>query len=277
MAELAQPAETGAADRCVRRIRLENELHGPEGAAYLRLLMSLGPRAVKRKAIEALAEFTADGVYPPEWVTSIGRPTPGQAWRLYDVTGDREVIAVTYRYEDAEHTLLFAIDLVELPLVGVILVGDDADGMIRPCETISSPGNASSRSRRPRPGGASNQHSPGPRRSGLSIQTNLDPVPAAGQSRLRRLPSDDPGEAVVTRPPTVPPPLTSSCAAPTVPTPATRRPRGSGRRFSPGTAAGYPASRLPRSARQGSPPCCSRTFRARSRCRRGSATAWGRR
>ena len=31
-----------------------NELNGPEGAAYLRLLISLGPRAVKRAASEAI-------------------------------------------------------------------------------------------------------------------------------------------------------------------------------------------------------------------------------
>jgi hypothetical protein len=96
-----------------------NELYGPEGSAYLRLLLSLGPRAVKRAASAALAELTADDVYPPDWVTSIGKPAPGQAWRLYDVAGDREVVVATYRYGDAEHALLVSIDLAELPLAGL--------------------------------------------------------------------------------------------------------------------------------------------------------------
>jgi hypothetical protein len=174
------------------------ELHGPEGAAYLRLLMSLGPRAVKRKASEALAEFTADGVYPPEWVTSIGRPTPGQAWRLYDVTGDREVIAVTYRYEDAEHTLLFAIDLVELPMVGMILVGDDADGMreslgehVEPWERYGQITVAEARRHiEPALARAEEERALSPDEPSILF------LPLA-RSRVRRLPSDDAGKAVV--------------------------------------------------------------------------------
>jgi len=174
------------------------ELHGPEGAAYLRLLMSLGPRTVKRKASEALAEFTADGVYPPEWVTSIGRPTPAQAWRLYDVTGDREVIALTYRYEDAAHTLLFAIDLVELPVVGMILVGDDADGMkenlgdhVEPWERYEQITMAEARRHiEPALARAEEERALGP------DETSILFLPLA-KSRLRRLPSDDAGKAVV--------------------------------------------------------------------------------
>lgn len=107
------------------------QMAGPAASAYLRLLLSMGSRVVKRAASEALAELTEEGVYPPEWVTSIGRPTPERAWRLYDVTGDREVIVVTYRYEDAEHALLVAIDLVELPTVELITLGDDAENMIK--------------------------------------------------------------------------------------------------------------------------------------------------
>ena len=38
----------------------------PEAAAaFLRLLMALGPRAVKREASDALADLTGDGIYPP--------------------------------------------------------------------------------------------------------------------------------------------------------------------------------------------------------------------
>src|SRR5512142_1481365 len=60
----------------------------PDGAALLRLLMAMGTAATKRAASRALAELTGEGVYPPEWVTEIGKVTPDRAWRRYDVFGD---------------------------------------------------------------------------------------------------------------------------------------------------------------------------------------------
>jgi hypothetical protein len=51
----------------------------PEQAAFLRLLVALGTRAVKREASEELAGLAAEEVYPPEWVTSIGKAVPGRA------------------------------------------------------------------------------------------------------------------------------------------------------------------------------------------------------
>jgi len=163
-----------------------------------RLLVALGPRAVKRAASEALAELTADGVYPPEWVTSIGKPTPGQAWRLYDVAGDREVVVVTYRYEDAEHALLVAIDLAELPLVGLLLIGEDAAGIIKnlgdqaePWERYEQITLAEAR-RRIEPGLTRADEAQGLPRDDPSVQY----LPLA-RSRVRRLPSEDPDKAVV--------------------------------------------------------------------------------
>ncbi len=171
------------------------ELHGPDASAYLRLLVALGPRAVKRAASEALARFTADGVYPPEWVTSIGKPTPGQAWRRYDVAGDREVVVVTYRYEDAEHALLVAIDLAERPLVGLLLVGEDAAGIIKnlsdqaePWERFEQITLAEAR-RRIEPGLIRADEEQGLPRDDPSVQY----LPLA-RSRVRRLPSADPVE-----------------------------------------------------------------------------------
>src|SRR5262249_48350364 len=67
----------------------------PDGAALLRLLMTLGTQATRRAASRALAELTGEGIYPPEWVTEIGKVIPGQAWRRFDVFGDDEAIAVT--------------------------------------------------------------------------------------------------------------------------------------------------------------------------------------
>ena len=173
-----------------------SELDGPDGAAYLRLLMSLGPRAIKRKASEALAGFTADGVYPPEWVTRIGRPTPEQAWRLRDVTGDREVIVVTYRYDDAEHALLVGIDLAGLPVAGMIVVADDAAEAIKTLHDNAEPWErfepitlGEARQRLEPAFGVADEEPFFDRESVLFL-------PLA-KSRLRRLPSDDPGQAVV--------------------------------------------------------------------------------
>ena len=103
---------------------------GSEAAALCRLLMSVGSRSVKRAASRALADFTEDDIYPPGWVTSIGKPTPGRAWRQYDVFGDQEVVAVTFGYDGAEHALLVSIDLVERPTVLMIGMGENADGML---------------------------------------------------------------------------------------------------------------------------------------------------
>ncbi len=94
-------------------------------AAFLRLLMALGPRAVKREASDALAGLTGDGIYPPEWVTSIGKPVPGQAYRGRDLFSDREAVLVTFGYGDAEHALLVLLDLTELPTVASVTFSMD--------------------------------------------------------------------------------------------------------------------------------------------------------
>jgi hypothetical protein len=88
----------------------------PDGAALLRLLMAMGTATTKRAASRALAELTGEGVYPPEWVTGIGKAAPGRAWRRYDVFGDDEAIAVTFTYGEAEHGILVQVDLAGIPV-----------------------------------------------------------------------------------------------------------------------------------------------------------------
>jgi len=171
---------------------------GSEAAAFCRLLMSLGSRSVKRAASQALAGFTGDDIYPPGWVTSIGKPALGRAWRQYDVFGDQEVVAVTFSYSGAEHALLVAIDLAELPTVGMIAMGEDADGMLATVRDNAAPHQrfaeislAEARARIEGPVA----------RAGQDPDFELDDssirfVPLA-RSRVRRLPADDPGQAVV--------------------------------------------------------------------------------
>jgi hypothetical protein len=171
---------------------------GSEAAAFCRLLMALGSRSVKRAASEALAGFTEDDIYPPGWVTSIGKPTPGRAWRRHDVFGEAEVIAVTFSYDDAEHALLVAIDLAELPTVSMVAMGDDADGMLATVRDQGEPHQrfdeitlAEARAR-----------TQGPlARAGEDPDFDLDDssillLPLA-RSRVRRLPTGDLGRAAV--------------------------------------------------------------------------------
>lgn len=102
----------------------------PDDAALFRLLMSLGPRAVKRAASQALGQLTSDGLYPPEWVADIGKPAPGRAWRRYDIFGDEEYVVVTFSYGDAEHALMVAVDLTALPVANLAGVTTDVASVI---------------------------------------------------------------------------------------------------------------------------------------------------
>jgi hypothetical protein len=170
---------------------------GEESAAFFRLLMSLGSPSIKREASKALGELTQDGIYPPSWVTSIGKPVPRRAWRLHDVFGDRETIVVTFSYGDAEHALLVADYLAETPIADMIGVTEDADALLKtlhdaiePLERFDQITLAQAR-----------QHLEAPlARAGADPDFALDSssvlcLPLA-RSRFRRLPSDDAGQAV---------------------------------------------------------------------------------
>ncbi len=102
----------------------------PDGAALLRLLMALGTQDTKRAASKALAELTGAGIYPPDWVTGIGKVTPGQAWRRYDVFGDDEAIAVTFGYGEAQHGIVVQVDLTGIPIATAIGVSSNAARLI---------------------------------------------------------------------------------------------------------------------------------------------------
>ena len=167
----------------------------PDGAALLRLLMSLGTQNTKRAASQALAELTGAGIYPPDWVTGIGKVTPGQAWRRYDVFGDDEAIAVTFRYGEAEHGIVVQVDLTGMPVATAVGVAANAARLI---EAISrrrravrpvrgdQPGRGA-----PPPGGAAGPvltRTPNP--ACPSIPLAYLPV---ARSRVRRLPAEDAG------------------------------------------------------------------------------------
>ena len=102
----------------------------PEGAALLRLLMTLGSATTKKAAGQALSQLTTAGIYPPDWVTEAGKAVPVQAWRRYDVFGDNEAIAVTFRYGEAEHGIFAEVDLTGSPIALAVGVAMDAAALI---------------------------------------------------------------------------------------------------------------------------------------------------
>jgi hypothetical protein len=102
----------------------------PDGAALLRLLMALGTAKTKRAASRALAELTGAGIYPPDWVTEIGKPVPRRAWRRYDVFGDDEALLVTFSYGDVEHAVVVQVDLTGIPVATAAGVAPDPAGLI---------------------------------------------------------------------------------------------------------------------------------------------------
>jgi hypothetical protein len=170
----------------------------PEGAALLRLLMSLGPPAVKREASQALARLTSAGVYPPATVTEIGKAVPVRAWRRYDVFGDDETVAVTFGYGGAEHGVVAHVDLAGLPIAVVVGIAPDPGTLIEvmnsqddPFERQEEIGLAEARRRLEEPLARCDQD-PDP---GASADT-LAYLPIA-RSRVRRLPSAGPGAEVL--------------------------------------------------------------------------------
>jgi hypothetical protein len=176
----------------------EARAHEPEeAAAFLRLVLALGPRPVKRQASEALADLTDDGVYPPEWVSGIGKPATGQAYRGRDTFGDHEVILVTFSYGDAEHALLVSLDLAELPtLVSVSLTTDvprvlkffeEGDGLIERLEPIAL---SEARRRIEVPLAKAGQD------PDVELDTSTLLALPLTRSRLRRLRAPEPGTAV---------------------------------------------------------------------------------
>jgi hypothetical protein len=102
----------------------------PDGAAMLRTLMSLGTPAIRKTASRALGELTGGGIYPPEWVTEIGKVTPGQAWRRYDIFGDDETVAATFSYGETEHAVVMQVDLTGIPITTAIGVASNAASLV---------------------------------------------------------------------------------------------------------------------------------------------------
>ena len=109
-------------------IKMTTQGRTQEDAALLRLMALLGSPAVKRSASRTLADLTASGVYPAEWVAGAGKAVPGQAWRRQEALGDQETIIVTFRYGDDEHAFVVGMDLISIPLIsGIGLLTDPAE------------------------------------------------------------------------------------------------------------------------------------------------------
>jgi hypothetical protein len=108
-------------------------------AAFYRLLMAFGSPSVKKMASGALREITSRGVYPPSWVTEIGKPVPGQAWHRYNVFGDEEAVVVTFSHADKRHGLLVRIDRTVLPTATVIGISPESEQLVAAITGEGSP------------------------------------------------------------------------------------------------------------------------------------------
>jgi len=165
-------------------------------AELLRLLMSLGSPAVRRAASAALAELTAAGRYPADWVSQVGKPVPVRAWRRYDVFGDDEAVAVSYRYGETEHGIVVQIDLVSAPTVVTIAVADDMDKLR---EVISNPDGEFGRAEEISLAQARARSEPALTRSAVTPASRMGRTVLAylpvTRSRIRRLPLVEEGAA----------------------------------------------------------------------------------
>ena len=108
-------------------------------AAFYRLLMAFGSPTVKKMASGGLREITSGGVYPPSWVTEIGKPVPGQAWHRYNVFGDEEAVVITFAYGEERHGLLVRIDRTVLPTATVIGVSPEPEQLVAAITGEGSP------------------------------------------------------------------------------------------------------------------------------------------
>jgi hypothetical protein len=165
----------------------------PEAAALLRLVTSLGSPAIKRSASQTLARLTSAGIYPPEWVTEIGKAVPIRAWRRYDVFGDSETIAVTFSYGGSEHGIAVRVKLTAIPAATVVAVTPepaDLDQILNveddPLERVEPIGLADARRRLADPLAFLDDD---PDYPGISAETRVY-LPIV-RSRVRRLPADD--------------------------------------------------------------------------------------
>jgi hypothetical protein len=125
----------------VSKVLVDEAVRQPsaDGAAVLRLMMSLGSPATKRSVSQALAQLTEAGSYPPDWVTEAGKAVPVKAWRRYDVFGDDEAIAVTFRYGETEHGIIGHIDLTGIPTAVAVGVAVDAASLIEAMTRADDP------------------------------------------------------------------------------------------------------------------------------------------
>ena len=177
----------------INKVLVDEAVRQPsaDGAAVLRLLMSLGSPATKRSASRGLARLTEAGNYPPDWVTEVGKAVPARAWRRYDVFGDDEAIAVTFRYGEAEHGIVGQIDLTGIPIAIGVGVAADAANLIEAVHREDDPFDrteeislAEARCRLEAPLARSDDESD----QAVSVDT-VAYLPVA-RSRVRRLPAD---------------------------------------------------------------------------------------
>ena len=201
-------------------------------------------------------------------MTGAGKAVPVQAWRRYDVFGDDEATAVTFRYGEAEHGIVGQVDLTGIPVAVAVGVAADAASLIEamsreddPFDRVERIGLAEARRRLEEPLARCDEEAD----PSLAVDT-VAYLPVA-RSRVRRLPAEGaaavPVFAAADRAAAVDDFLKSPLAADAV---AADEDADAvlGRGAHRATAAACPASRPARSARARSRACCLATCRTPS-------------
>ena len=116
----------------VSKVLVDEAVRQPsaEGAAMLRLLMSLGSPADQEGGERGSGRADQSRLLPAGVGDGGREGGAGQAWHRYDVFGDDEAIAVTFRYGEAEHGVIGHIDLTGIPVAIAVGVAIDAASLI---------------------------------------------------------------------------------------------------------------------------------------------------
>ena len=82
----------------------------PEALAMLRVFAALGSPELRAAADQAASRVAAKDVADAPWAGQLGAPRVRDCWHYADTSGRQESVAITFAYEEREHTVSVLID-----------------------------------------------------------------------------------------------------------------------------------------------------------------------